>query len=122
MTNVYDDIVTKWGLHDVMILGDFNAGCNYVKHWDRIKLAKDNRFYWLLDNSKDTTTEKTDCPYDRIVVAGDKLIGAVLPRSARVFRYDEVYDINQTQVGMHFVQPRFQDTLLTRSSDYPLRR
>lgn len=98
MTLVYDDIVKNWGLKDVIIMGDFNAGCSYVRGWENIKLATDSKFYWMHDNSEDTTTEKTDCPYDRIVVAGKTLIEAVLPRSAQVFRFDEYFGLNKTQV------------------------
>lgn len=79
-------------------MGDFNAECHYTKHWGRIKLATDPRFYWLIDNTFDTTTKKTDCSYDRIVVAGDSLLKAIIPLSVGVFRFDEKYKLTQKTV------------------------
>ena len=67
LVDVYDDIVRRWNLDDVIILGDFNAGCSYVSKsaWERIRLATDRRFYWLFSDHVDTTVTKSDCPYDR---------------------------------------------------------
>ena len=67
LVDVYDDIVQRWQLKDVMILGDYNAGCSYVtrSEWLKIRLATDKRFYWLFSDLMDTTVAKSDCPYDR---------------------------------------------------------
>lgn len=67
LVDVYDDITQRWKLKDVMIMGDFNAGCSYVtkSEWSKIRLATDRRFYWLFGNHVDTTVAKSDCPYDR---------------------------------------------------------
>ena len=67
LVDVYDDIVQQWQLKDVMILGDYNAGCSYVtrSEWRKIRLATDKRFYWLFSDLMDTTVAKSDCPYDR---------------------------------------------------------
>ena len=67
LVDVYDDIVQRWQLKDVMILGDYNAGCSYVtrSEWRKIRLATDKRFYWLFSDLMDTTVAKSDCPYDR---------------------------------------------------------
>ena len=69
LTDVYDDIVKRWKLRDVIIMGDFNSGCSYVKKsdWEHIRLAVDRRFYWLFTNTMDTTVAQSDCPYDRLV-------------------------------------------------------
>ena len=69
LVDVYDDIVRRWKLKDVIILGDFNGGCSYVtkSRWKDIRLAKDRRFYWLFSDHVDTTVAKSDCPYDRYV-------------------------------------------------------
>ena len=69
LVDVYDDIVKRFGIKDVMILGDFNAGCSYVtkSEWKEIRLATDHRFYWLFTNDEDTTVSKSDCPYDRYI-------------------------------------------------------
>jgi len=107
LVDVYDDIKTNWNIDDVIIMGDFNAGCNYVDSddWSNIRLATDKRFYWLIDNSKDTTTKGTDCPYDRIVVAGETMIGSIVPKSAGVFHFDEEYQLSSQfteRISDHF--------------------
>jgi len=79
-------------------MGDYNAGCDYVKEWDGISLAKDSHFYWIIDHSMDTTAERSDCPYDRIVVAGQKLVQNVLPHSGGVFFYDEEFKLSRSEV------------------------
>ena len=69
LVDVYDDITQRWKLKDVMILGDFNSGCSYVRtsSWPKIRLATDRRFYWLIPNDADTTVGRSDCAYDRYV-------------------------------------------------------
>ena len=69
LVDVYDDITRRWSLNDVIILGDFNAGCSYVTKsaWEKIRLATDRRFYWLFSDHVDTTATMSDCPYDRYI-------------------------------------------------------
>ena len=69
LVDVYDDIILRWKLSDVIFMGDFNAGCSYVakSKWKTIKLATDRRFYWAFTDDQDTTVAKSDCPYDRSV-------------------------------------------------------
>ena len=86
-------------MDDVIVMGDFNAGCDFVKDWSQIDLAIDPRFYWVIDHSADTTTGTTDCPYDRIVVSGKNLVKSILPHSAGVFNFDEEYGLTTDQVG-----------------------
>ena len=54
-------------MQDVVIMGDFNADCNYVDETDLMALPIYNQtqFHWLIDFGKDTTTGKSDCAYDR---------------------------------------------------------
>ena len=53
--------------NDIMILGDLNADCYYVKEdWD-IKLKKE-QFVWLIGDDEDTTTSKSFCAYDRAII------------------------------------------------------
>jgi len=98
LESVYDDIVKRWSLDNVILMGDFNAGCSYTKRWENIKLATDPRFYWLFDNTVDSTTKRTDCPYDRVVVAGKTLLSSIIPLSPAVFRFDEYYPLTQAEV------------------------
>lgn len=52
---------------DIMLLGDFNAGCKYVSgsDWQQIRLFTDKSFHWLIPDEADTTVTHTNCPYDR---------------------------------------------------------
>uniref|UniRef100_A0A4W3GK84 Deoxyribonuclease n=1 Tax=Callorhinchus milii TaxID=7868 RepID=A0A4W3GK84_CALMI len=53
---------------DIMLLGDFNAGCRYVPAgaWDGIRLRRHPGFRWLIRDSEDTTVRAhTHCAYDR---------------------------------------------------------
>ena len=65
-----DDLcnVTLHCSQDVIITGDFNADCDYVRpsYWPTIRLRTDKRFLWLTPDSADTTVSSTtDCAYDR---------------------------------------------------------
>ena len=85
---VYTEIKAKWKIDDVVLMGDFNGGCSYANDWSKISIATDKSFYWLIDDSQDTTVKTTECPYDRIVVRGDELIEAIIPESPGAFRFD----------------------------------
>ncbi|XP_074653956.1 deoxyribonuclease-1-like [Tubulanus polymorphus] len=100
LTLVYEKVRKMWDLEDIMILGDFNADCDFLKSrdWPKVTLSRDHRFYWLLDNCADTTTGNTDCAYDRFVVAGVNLQDAVVPGLTNIYRFDEIYNLNDTEV------------------------
>lgn len=51
---------------DVIILGDLNADCSYLKSSDQIKL-RDSSYTWIVKDNEDTTVADTDCAYDRII-------------------------------------------------------
>ncbi|KAG9328641.1 hypothetical protein JZ751_014448 [Albula glossodonta] len=78
----------RWNTDNIMLLGDFNAGCNYVvgSEWQQIRLHTDKSFHWLIPDSADTTVTHTNCPYDRIVTTAP-MTKAVVPGSAEVFDY-----------------------------------
>ncbi|XP_037363602.1 deoxyribonuclease-1 isoform X3 [Talpa occidentalis] len=65
--DVYLDIRKKWGLENILFMGDFNAGCAYVSpaQWPSIRLRASPAFQWLIPDSADTTVTTTRCPYDR---------------------------------------------------------
>ena len=98
MVNVYDHVVKTWHIEDAILMGDFNAGCSYVKYFDDIALATDHRFYWLTTDNMDTTTSNSDCAYDRFVVAGSNMLKAVVPGSTSVLHYDQIYDLTEEEV------------------------
>lgn len=98
LADVYDHVVANLNVKDVIFMGDFNAACKYVKSFNDVDLATDPRFYWLTTDAMDTTTSKTDCAYDRFVVAGDNMLKGVVPGSSGVFHFDEMYHLNTEQV------------------------
>ncbi|XP_066869549.1 deoxyribonuclease-1 isoform X1 [Kogia breviceps] len=94
--DVYLDVWHKWDLEDVMLMGDFNAGCSYVtpSQWSSIRLHRSPRFQWLIPDTADTTVTSTHCAYDRIVVAGSLLQSAVVPNSAAPFDFQAAYGLS----------------------------
>ncbi|XP_056461704.1 deoxyribonuclease-1 [Gadus chalcogrammus] len=86
--DVVNDVRTRWHTDDILLLGDFNAGCSYVtgKDWETIRLFTDKSFQWLISNDVDTTVSQSNCPYDRIVATADMLKRVVLG-SAAVYNY-----------------------------------
>ena len=97
----YEGSTEATGDVGALLFGDFNAECRYVTatQWACIRdlgcvdhamgLWNTTRFAWLLDDTHDTTTKATDCAYDRVVATvGAMADGAVVPGSARVFRFD----------------------------------
>ncbi len=82
-----DIAIQEFGEKDALILGDFNAECNYVRSSERgsISLWTDSRFKWLIGNEADTTVSATDCAYDRIVATGEMIDVAY---SAGVFNFE----------------------------------
>nr|XP_055098409.1 deoxyribonuclease-1 isoform X1 [Symphalangus syndactylus] len=81
---------------DIMLMGDFNAGCSYVRpsQWSSIRLRTSPTFQWLIPDTADTTATSTHCAYDRIVVAGMLLQGAVVPDSALPFNFQAAYGLS----------------------------
>ncbi|XP_071759232.2 deoxyribonuclease-1 [Centroberyx gerrardi] len=86
--DVVADVRARWKTNDIVLLGDFNTGCNYVmgSDWDKIRLFTDKTFHWLITNEADTTVSHTNCPYDRIVATADMMRG-VERGSAEVYNY-----------------------------------
>ncbi|XP_042311886.1 deoxyribonuclease gamma isoform X2 [Sceloporus undulatus] len=106
--DVYLDVKRHWKSKNFIFMGDFNAGCGYVprKQWKNIRLRNHSEFEWLIDDQTDTTVKaSTHCPYDRIVLHGDKLINAVVPNSANIFDFQSAFAMTEAQalaVSDHF--------------------
>ncbi|PKK21009.1 deoxyribonuclease I-like 3 [Columba livia] len=106
--DVYLDVKQRWRTENFVLMGDFNAGCSYVpqKQWKNIRLRTHSEFVWLIGDKNDTTVkESTSCPYDRIVVRGQKLIDAVVPHSANIFDFQDNFQLSEEQalgVSDHF--------------------
>lgn len=61
-------LTTNLFFKEIVILGDLNADCNYMRKKDvpNIRLLNNPKKYkWLILNYSDTTVGKTDCAYDR---------------------------------------------------------
>ncbi|XP_054833429.1 deoxyribonuclease gamma [Eublepharis macularius] len=106
--DVYLDVKRLWKSENFIFMGDFNAGCGYVarKHWKNIRLRNHTEFVWLIDDKSDTTVRvSTHCPYDRIVLCGDKLVSATVPNSANIFDFQASFSMTEEQalaVSDHF--------------------
>ncbi|KAG8431047.1 hypothetical protein GDO86_019496 [Hymenochirus boettgeri] len=89
-------------------MGDLNAGCAHVpmESWKDIRLRTNREFVWLIGDNVDTMVRRnTSCPYDRIVVIGDKLIRSIVPGSAGKYDFMEAYGLTEDQaleVSDHF--------------------
>ncbi len=78
------------GEDDFILMGDLNADGSYYDEDAPGDLSGDD-YYWLINNSLDTTTKATDYTYDRIIVsegAESQFTGNV-----GVFRYDLTYNL-----------------------------
>ncbi|XP_066473047.1 deoxyribonuclease gamma [Tiliqua scincoides] len=106
--DVYLNVKQQWKSENFFFMGDFNAGCGYVakKHWKNIRLRTHTEFVWLIDDKADTTVKaSTHCPYDRIVLHGDRLRQAIVPNSASVFDFQSAFEMTEVQalaVSDHF--------------------
>lgn len=61
-----ENVVENFG--NVIVLGDLNADCSYYNN------EKQNEFdswNWIIKDSDDTTTAKSSCAYDRIILNSD---------------------------------------------------
>ena len=65
LVEVYNISTVRFKTNSGVLLGDFNADCQYLSNarYSRLKLVTDSRFTWLID--EDTTTGSTVCAYDR---------------------------------------------------------
>jgi len=89
LVDVYEDVVDRYGDEDVLLMGDFNADCQYLKEYELEdnRLWTDDRLHWNIDNDADTTTGKNTCAFDRFV-SSQQLQQRVVHNSPRVFRFE----------------------------------
>lgn len=99
LVTVHLAIQQKWHTNNILIMGDFNAGCQYAskKALKGLKLRTDPTFTWLISDDVDTTATDSSCAYDRFVVSGDQLKTSIVPNSAKVVHYDEALSLSQEQ-------------------------
>ncbi|XP_023248842.1 deoxyribonuclease-1-like [Seriola lalandi dorsalis] len=97
--DVVDAVRKKWGTDNIMILGDFNADGRYLskKKKEQIRILS-APYHWLIDDDVDTTTSNSnDNTYDRIVVYGDAMLEAVVPRSAKSFNFQRKFKLTDKE-------------------------
>ncbi|XP_015253349.1 PREDICTED: deoxyribonuclease-1-like 2 [Cyprinodon variegatus] len=104
--DVVDDVCKRWETKDIVLLGDFNAGCSYVtrRDWAKIRLYRDKSFQWLIPDTVDTTVSNSGCPYDRIVAKEDIMRGVVMG-SAKVYDFEAHLHLSKEQakkISDHF--------------------
>lgn len=75
---------------DFIIMGDLNADGSYFDE-DTASSMSGEEYCWLINNSLDTTTGKTDYTYDRIIVTDSTV--SHFTGDAGVFRYDLAYNL-----------------------------
>lgn len=73
---------------DFVIMGDLNADGSY---FDEDGTSDLDAYYWVIDDSHDTTTKSTDYTYDRIILTDD----SDLAGESGVFRYDLKYGLDE---------------------------
>ncbi|KAF7663930.1 hypothetical protein LDENG_00194720 [Lucifuga dentata] len=98
--DVLQDVKKMWKTENVMLLGDFNADCNYLakKNRKKVRLITDEKLTWLIDDDTDTTVRSsTNCAYDRIVVHGQEFAAATVPNSAQPFNFQRQYQLSEEQ-------------------------
>jgi len=99
LNDVYEDVKAHFKSENIVIMGDYNGDCTYVKNsdWDKMKFRIDPKFKWLILDDIDTTVAGSSCAYDRIVASGSDLIKYTLP-NASVFYFDKEFNLNKELV------------------------
>jgi deoxyribonuclease-1-like protein len=89
---VVDDAKKRYqGEDDFIIMGDLNADCDYFNENSQ-SLLRSSDYYWVINNSVDTTTKSTVCTYDRIIITTPAI--SDFTGDSGVFRFDTAYDLN----------------------------
>ncbi|XP_028309798.1 deoxyribonuclease-1-like [Gouania willdenowi] len=99
--DVFQDVSRKWNNQTLCFLGDFHAACAYLTKSNRkdVRLFRNSSFSWLIGDKVDTTvSDDTSCAYDRMVVFGEPLLKAIIPRSAKVFDLSKEFKLSRTKV------------------------
>lgn len=75
---------------DFILMGDFNADGSY---FDEDSTSDLDEYYWLIDDSEDTTTASSENTYDRIILTDT----SDLYGQFGVLRYDLEYNLTEEQ-------------------------
>jgi deoxyribonuclease-1-like protein len=85
LSNVVIWAKSEFGIDEIILLGDLNADCSY--YTDICLLEYD----WVISSDEDTTTSKTDCAYDRIIIPNDLSV-KIVESGVDLFNEDEAPD------------------------------
>ncbi|XP_036007800.1 deoxyribonuclease-1 [Fundulus heteroclitus] len=120
--DVVTSIKKKWKTTNIMILGDFNAAGPYLSKKKKEKIRINSPpFYWLIDDTADTTTSNSNKhTYDRIVVYGKKMVNAIVPNSAMPFNFQRKFRLTKKvalSISDHYPVEVTLKTISATSSD-----
>ncbi|CAF5192894.1 unnamed protein product, partial [Rotaria magnacalcarata] len=92
--------------HPILIVGDCNSDCSYISLTRQQSLRSINYadFVWMINNQVKTNTRQT-CTYDRILINGDKFVGAIVPGSNTTVNFQQDFDLTLNEaldVSDHF--------------------
>jgi endonuclease/exonuclease/phosphatase family metal-dependent hydrolase len=79
---------------DFIVMGDLNADGSYFDE-DGASSMSGSEYYWVIDDSVDTTTKSTDYTYDRIIVTYSALGDYTV--DSGVYRYDIEYGLSEDE-------------------------
>ena len=95
LDKVVKDAQKKLNEKDIIVLGDFNADCNYYNE-NSSNAFTSSDYTWLITNDKDTNVADTSCAYDRIVITGS--VKEDYANKSGVYRYENALGLNRSQV------------------------
>ena len=100
---------------DFIVMGDLNADGAYYDEGGTTTLSG-SEYYWVIDNSVDTTTKSTDYTYDRIIVTDSTV--SDLSGDSGVYRFDIEYGLSVDEmVGVSDHYPVYADIWCGRDVD-----
>ena len=106
LDEVKADMTARLAEEDLLLMGDFNAGCSYLTPTEMatLPIATDPTVTWQIPDSADTTTSTTVCPYDRILTT-ESAAAQVVAGSAAIYTFDVPLNLSPTltkQVSDHY--------------------
>uniref|UniRef100_A0A3Q3J8J5 Deoxyribonuclease n=1 Tax=Monopterus albus TaxID=43700 RepID=A0A3Q3J8J5_MONAL len=105
--DVVEFIKERWGIKNIIILGDFNADGRYLSKKEKkmIRICSPC-YHWLIDDDVDTTASNSnDHTYDRIVVYGKTMLNGTVPKSAKPFNFQRAFRLskkNALRISDHY--------------------
>lgn len=91
LPKVVEDAKSKYqGEGDFIVMGDLNTDCGYFNENSQSPIRSAD-YYWVIDNTVDTTTKSTECTYDRIIISNPARTD--FTGEAGVFRFDTAYNL-----------------------------